>query len=78
MRFLATPFCGEKRLKNARSNMPETDQSPQESTQNSSEEKEYSKEFEAVQAVVAAEIAENAKQADLNQLTEADLEAIRF
>jgi hypothetical protein len=77
MRFLAH-FCGEKRLNYARSIMPEPDQSPQESNEYSLQAKKYLEELEALRAVVAAEIAENAKQADIHRLTEADWEAIRF
>ena len=58
--------------------MPENESSPQEATQHSSADEDYAKEFQAVQAVVTAEIAENAKHADANRLTEADLEAIKF
>jgi len=58
--------------------MAEHDSSPQEPTQHSPAQPDYAKEFEAVQAVVTAEIAENAKHADANRLTKADLKAIKF
>jgi hypothetical protein len=58
--------------------MPMNNPLIQESVFDRSEEYDYSKEFEAVQAVVTAEIAENVKQANADPLTEADLEAIKF
>ena len=59
--------------------MPKNDLQPQESEQDTpAAANDYAEEFEAVQAVVAAEIAANAREAEANQLTEADLEAITF
>ena len=58
--------------------MAEADSSPDESMPHGMEENDYAKEFEAVQAVVTAEIVENAKQSNAYRLTEADLEAIKF
>lgn len=58
--------------------MSENNASQQESPQQGSDDMDYAKEFEAVQAVISAKLAENAKEEDASQLTKAELEAIRF
>lgn len=52
--------------------------SQQEPPQQSSDETDHVKEFEALQAVISARLAESAKEEDASQLTRAELEAIRF